>query len=94
LEKKDLEDTLAEKKDELVQMKDNLVTTQRALIEKDTLLQEAVLNKAHLAEQISKISSESEVAGGVLKGLGVSEQEKGNDNTSPETTWVFIETAL
>ncbi|CAG8766668.1 15739_t:CDS:2 [Dentiscutata erythropus] len=64
LEKKDLEDTLAEKKNELAQMKDNLVTTQRALIEKDTLLQEAVLNKAHLAEQIPKTSSESEVAGG------------------------------
>ncbi|CAG8493850.1 14372_t:CDS:2, partial [Dentiscutata heterogama] len=41
LKKKDLEDILAKKKDELAQMKDNLVTTQRALIEKDTLLQEA-----------------------------------------------------
>ncbi|CAG8545936.1 10946_t:CDS:2, partial [Dentiscutata heterogama] len=50
-------------------MKDNLVTTQRAIIEKDTLLQEAVLNKAYLAEQIPKISSKSEVARGVLEEL-------------------------
>jgi len=79
LEKRDLEDTLIKKKDELAQIKDNLVTAQKALIEKDTLLQEAVLNNTRLAEQISKISSESEVFGGD-SGL-----EKGNEITSPET---------
>ncbi|CAG8546981.1 5270_t:CDS:2, partial [Dentiscutata heterogama] len=63
LEKKDLKNILVKKKNELAQMKDNLVTTQRALIEKDTLLQEVVLNKAHLAEQIPKTSSKSEVVG-------------------------------
>ncbi|CAG8749337.1 5459_t:CDS:2, partial [Dentiscutata erythropus] len=87
LEKKDLKNTLVEKKNKLAQMKDNLVTTQRALIEKDTLLQEVVLNKAHLTEQIPKTSSESKVAGGVLERPGVNKQKKGNDNASPETTW-------
>ncbi|CAG8673679.1 1728_t:CDS:1, partial [Dentiscutata heterogama] len=67
LEKKDLENTLVEKKNELAQIKDNLITTQKALIEKDTLLQEVVLNKAHLTEQIPKIFSESKVAGEVLE---------------------------
>ncbi|GET03847.1 hypothetical protein GLOIN_2v1830120 [Rhizophagus clarus] len=80
LGKRDLEDTLIKKKDKLVQMNDNLATAQKALIEKDTLLQEAVLNNTRLAEQISKISSESEVIGGD-KGL-----EKGIEITSPTTT--------
>ena len=80
LEKRDLEDTLIKKKDELVQMNDNLATAQKALIKKDTLLQEAVLNNSYLVEQISKISRKSEVLGGV-SGL-----EKDNGITSPETT--------
>ena len=80
LAKDDLEDLLTEKKDELAQMNDNLATAQKALIEKDTLLQEAVLNNTHLAEQILKTSSESEVLG------GVSELEKGIEITSPKTT--------
>ena len=80
LGKRDLEDTLIKKKDELAQMIDNLATAQKAMIEKDTLLQEAVLNNTRLAEQISKISSESEVIGGD-KGL-----EKGIEITSPTTT--------
>ena len=61
LEKRDLEDTLIKKKDELAQITDNLATAQKAIIEKDTLLQEAVLNNTRLAKQIPKIFSESEV---------------------------------
>ena len=38
LAKGDLEDSLTEKKDELAQIKDDLVTAQKALIEKDSLL--------------------------------------------------------
>ncbi|CAG8730290.1 15639_t:CDS:2 [Cetraspora pellucida] len=79
--------SLAQKK--LTEMDSFKFTTQRVLIEKDTLLQEAVLNKAYLADQIPKTSSESEVAGGVLEGPDVSEQKKGNDNASSETTWGF-----
>ncbi|PKC50823.1 hypothetical protein RhiirA1_485248, partial [Rhizophagus irregularis] len=41
LAKDDLEDLLTEKKDELAQIKDDLVIAQKALIEKDSLLQEA-----------------------------------------------------
>src|SRR5439155_8669042 len=52
------------------------------LIEKDTLLQEAVLNNTRLAKQIPITSSESEVIGGD-NGL-----EKGNEITSPKTTSV------
>ena len=77
LAKDDLEDSLTEKKDELVQIKDDLVIARKALIEKDSLLQEA---NDRLAEQIPKTSSESEVLGGV-KGL-----EKGIEITSPKTT--------
>src|SRR5688572_30299813 len=73
LEKRDLEDTLIKKKDELAQMIDNLVTVQKAMIEKDTLLQETVLNNIRLAKQIPKTSSKSEVIG------GVSELEKDNN---------------
>src|SRR2546429_2949928 len=80
LENRDLEDTLIKKKDELAQMIDNLAIAQKAMIEKDTLLQEAVLNNTRLAKQIPKTSSESEVIGGV-SGL-----EKDNGITSPETT--------
>ncbi|GBC23360.2 hypothetical protein GLOIN_2v1830120 [Rhizophagus irregularis DAOM 181602=DAOM 197198] len=61
LAKDDLEDLLTEKKDELAQIKDDLVIAQKALIEKDSLLQEA---NDRLAEQISQTSSESEVLGG------------------------------
>ena len=67
LENRDLKDTLIKKKDELAQMIDNLAIAQKAMIEKDTLLQEAVLNNTHLAKQIPKTSSESEVIGGVSK---------------------------
>ncbi|GBC39162.2 hypothetical protein GLOIN_2v1830120 [Rhizophagus irregularis DAOM 181602=DAOM 197198] len=77
LAKDDLEDLLTEKKDELAQIKDDLVIAQKALIEKDSLLQEA---NDRLAEQISQTSSESEVLGGD-KGL-----EKGIEITSPKTT--------
>jgi chromosome segregation ATPase len=80
LEKRDLEDTLIKKKDELAQMIDNLATAQKAIIEKDTLLQEVVLNNTRLAKQIPKTSSKSEVIG------GISELEKDNGITSPETT--------
>ena len=38
LENRDLEDALIKKKDELVQMIDNLAIAQKAMIEKDTLL--------------------------------------------------------
>src|SRR3954451_23678116 len=61
-------------------MNDNLATAQKAMIEKDTLLQEAVLNNTRLAKQIPKTSSESKVLGGV-SGL-----EKGIKITSPKTT--------
>src|ERR1051325_2901980 len=79
LAKNDLEDSLTEKKDELAQIKDDLVIAQKALIEKDSLLQKA---NDRLAEQISQTSSESEVLGGD-KGL-----EKDNEITSPDTTSV------
>jgi hypothetical protein len=79
LAKDDLEDSLTEKKDELAQIKDDLVIVRKALIEKDSLLQEA---NDRLAEQISQTSSKSEVLGGD-KGL-----EKDNGITSPETTSV------
>ncbi|PKY35778.1 hypothetical protein RhiirB3_457126, partial [Rhizophagus irregularis] len=46
---------------ELAQIKDDLVIAQKALIEKDFLLQEA---NDRLAEQISQTSSEYEVLGG------------------------------
>ena len=82
LENRDLEDRLIKKKDELAQMIDNLAIAQKAMIEKDTLLQEVVLNNTHLAKQIPKTSSESEVIG------GVSELEKDNGIISPETTSV------
>src|SRR4051794_37872464 len=61
-------------------MIDNLAIAQKAMIEKDTLLQEAVLNNTHLAKQIPKTSDESEVIGGD-KGL-----EKDNGIISSETT--------
>ncbi|CAG8480042.1 11101_t:CDS:2 [Dentiscutata erythropus] len=77
LAKDDLEDLLTEKKDELAQIKDDLVIAQKALIEKDSLLQEA---NDRLAKQISQTSSKSEVLGGD-KGL-----EKGIEITSPKTT--------
>src|SRR6266540_6756517 len=86
LAKDDLEDLLTEKKDELAQIKDDLVIAQKALIEKDSLLQEA---NDHLAEQIPKTSSEPEQIlkeshNGVIG--GVSGLEKGNEITSPEIT--------
>src|SRR5256885_7925976 len=60
-------------------VRDDLLSAQKAVIEKDSLLQET---NTLLLEQISKTSSESkqnEVIGGD-KGL-----EKGNEITSPET---------
>ena len=51
-----LEDTLAKKKDELMQVRDDLLSAQKAVIEKDSLLQET---NTLLLEQISKTSSES-----------------------------------
>ena len=60
-----------------MRVRDDLVTAQKALIEKDSLLQEA---NDHLAEQILKTSSKSEVL------RGVSELEKDNSITSSETT--------
>ena len=50
------------------------------MIEKDTFLQEAVLNNTHLAKQIPKTSNESEMIG------GISELEKDNGIISPEIT--------
>src|SRR6266498_1688796 len=86
LAKDDLEDLLTEKKDELAQIKDDLVIAQKALIEKDSLLQEA---NDRLAEQIPKTSSEPEQIlkeshNGVIG--GVSGLEKGNEITSPKIT--------
>ncbi len=78
--KSDLEDILTEKKDKLIQIKDDLLSAQKAVIEKDSLLQET---NTLLLEQILKTSSESkqnEVIGGD-KGL-----KKGNEITSSETT--------
>ena len=80
--KMELEDTLAKKKDELMQVRDDLLLAQKAVIEKDSLLQET---NTLLLEHISKTSSESkqnEAIGGD-KGL-----EKGNEITSPKTTSV------
>src|SRR6266542_5336090 len=79
LENRDLEDTLIKKKDELAQMIDNLAIAQKAMIEKDTLFQEAVLNNTHLAKQIPKTYGYSEVIGGVI------ELKKVNGIISPET---------
>src|SRR6266496_563070 len=86
LAKEDLEDSLTEKKDELAQIKDDLVIAQKALIEKDSLLQEA---NDRLAEQILKTSSEPEQIlkeshNGVIG--GVSGLKKGNEITSPKIT--------
>ena len=53
---------LINNKEELMQMRDNLSSVQKILSEKEIFLQEA---NDHLAEQIPKISSESEVLGGV-----------------------------
>src|SRR6266498_5808679 len=86
LAKDDLEDSLTEKKDELAQIKDDLVIARKALIEKGSLLQEA---NDRLAEQIPKTSSEPEQIlkeshNGVIGGF--SGLEKGNEITSPEIT--------
>ncbi|PKY57396.1 hypothetical protein RhiirA4_509831 [Rhizophagus irregularis] len=64
----ELEDTLAKKKDELMQMRDDLLSVQKAVIEKDSLLQET---NTFLLKQILKTSSkfkQNEVIGG-NKGL-------------------------
>ncbi len=64
----------------LMRVRDDLLLAQKAMIEKDSLLQET---NTLLLEQISKTSSESkqnEVIGG-NKGL-----EKSNEITSPEIT--------
>ncbi|GET52677.1 hypothetical protein GLOIN_2v1778052 [Rhizophagus irregularis DAOM 181602=DAOM 197198] len=52
----ELEDTLAKKKDELMRVRDDLLSAQKAVIEKDSLLQET---NFLLLEHISKTSSES-----------------------------------
>ncbi|CAG8504126.1 9257_t:CDS:2 [Dentiscutata heterogama] len=60
----ELEEILSKERNKLMWIKDNLASAQKALLEKDSLLQEA---NAHLAEQILKVSSESkynEVIGG------------------------------
>ncbi|CAG8629377.1 22185_t:CDS:1 [Dentiscutata erythropus] len=65
--KMELEETLFKERNKLMQINDNLALAQKALLEKIFLLQEA---NAHLAEQISKVSSESkynEVIGGVSR---------------------------
>jgi len=77
LAKMELEDILAKKKDELMQVRDDLLSAQKVVIEKDSFLQET---NTLLLEQISKISKQNEVIGGD-KG-----PEKGNKITSPETT--------
>ncbi|GES87034.1 hypothetical protein GLOIN_2v1816266 [Rhizophagus clarus] len=77
LAKMELEDTLAKKKNELMQVRDDLLSAQKAVIEKDSFLQET---NTLLLEQILKISSESEVLGGI-SGL-----EKDNGIASPEIT--------
>ena len=66
-----------DKKEELMQMRDNLFSVQKTLSEKEILLQET---NTRLAEQIPKTSSESEVL------EGVSRLEKDNGITSLETT--------
>src|SRR5438477_12916267 len=71
---------MTKKKDELMRVIDDLLSVQKAVIEKDSLLQET---NTLLLEHISKTSSESkqnEAIGGD-KGL-----EKGNEITSPEIT--------
>src|SRR5438034_994083 len=86
LAKMELEDTLAKKKDELMRVRDDLLSAQKAVIEKDSLLQET---NTLLLEQISKTSSESkqnEVIGDD-KGL-----EKGNKITS--RTLLLIEVTV
>src|SRR4051794_33785817 len=70
-----LRNELIDKKEELMQMKDNLFSVQKTLSEKEIILQET---NTRLAEQIPKISSESEVL------EGVSRLEKDNGITSPE----------
>ena len=66
-----------DKKEELMQMRDNLSSVQKILSEKEIFLQEA---NDHLTEQIPKTFSESEVL------EGVSRLEKDNSITSLETT--------
>src|SRR3954452_19450013 len=69
-----------QKNDELMRVRDELLSAHKAVIEKDSLLQET---NTLLLEQISKTFSEfkqNEVIGGD-KGL-----EKGNEITSPEIT--------
>ena len=90
LAKEDLEDSLTEKKDELAQIKDDLVIAQKALIEKDSLLQEA---NDHLAKQIPKISNESEVLGGI-KGLKNSNKITSSETTSISPYSLFFQHAI
>ncbi|GES77196.1 hypothetical protein GLOIN_2v1778052 [Rhizophagus clarus] len=67
LAKMELEDILAKKKDELMQVKEDLLSAQKAIIEKDSLFQET---NTLLLEQISKVSvpasesKQNEVIGG------------------------------
>ncbi|CAG8750552.1 6670_t:CDS:2, partial [Dentiscutata erythropus] len=65
--KMELEETLSKERNKLMQIKDNLASAQKALLEKDSLFQET---NAHLAEQILKVFSElkyNEVIGGVSR---------------------------
>src|SRR6266542_6606464 len=80
LAKIELEDILAKKKDELMWVRDDLLSAQKAVIEKDSLFQKT---NTLLLEQISKTSSESkqnEMIGGDKR------LEKSNEITSPEIT--------
>src|SRR3954447_5280674 len=63
----------------------NLATAQKALIEKDTLLQEAVLNNTHLAKQIPETSSESEVIEGAWSQSNLSD-DSNHSTISPIIT--------
>ncbi|RIA85307.1 hypothetical protein C1645_830988 [Glomus cerebriforme] len=83
LAKMELEDTLAKKKDELIWMRVDLLSAQRAVIEKNSLLQETNIL---LLEQILKTSSKSkqnEVIGG---DKGLEKEELKNRTTSYETS--------
>src|SRR5207249_1364940 len=80
LAKMELEDTLAKKKDELMWVRDDLLSAQKAVIEKDSLLQET---NTLLLEHILKTSSESKQNEAIGGNKG---PEKDNEITSPEIT--------
>ena len=80
LAKMKLEDILVKKKDELIRVRDDLLSVQKAVIKKDSLLQET---NTFLLEQILKTSSKSKQNEVIRGDKGL---EKGNEITSPETT--------